>query len=65
MKPKRSVQLDVYAHGGEAITSRSRFMKTPDVFRTGIERSNYDKKTPGGELSKTVEKQVKKQRGRK
>ena len=24
MKPKRSVQLDVYAHGGEAITSRSR-----------------------------------------
>lgn len=42
-----------YAHGGEVITSRSRFMKVPDPFRTDIDRSNYEKKSSGGELSKT------------
>jgi hypothetical protein len=30
-----------YAKGGPSIGSRSRFMKTPDVFRTGIERNDY------------------------
>jgi hypothetical protein len=33
----------LYARGGSPITTRSRFMKTPDVFRTDIERSGYGK----------------------
>jgi hypothetical protein len=41
-----------YAKGGPAITTKSRFLKTPDVFRTSIERQDYDKKSKGGELSK-------------
>jgi hypothetical protein len=41
-----------FACGGEEITTRSRFLKTPDVFRTSIERQDYDKKSKGGELSK-------------
>jgi hypothetical protein len=45
----------VFAKGGpEVVTSRSRFMKTPDVFRTDIERQDYEKKSPGGEMSKTT-----------
>ena len=31
-----------YARGGEVVTSRSRFMKTPDPFRTDIQRTDYD-----------------------
>jgi hypothetical protein len=42
-----------YAKGGECITTRSRFLKTPDVFRTSIEEQDYDKKGKGGTLSKT------------
>lgn len=42
-----------YARGGPEVTTRSRFMKTPDVFRTSIERQDYDKKSAGGEMSKT------------
>jgi hypothetical protein len=45
-----------YARGGEEITSRSIFMKQQDPFRTSIERQDYKKKTPGGEMSKTIEK---------
>jgi hypothetical protein len=41
-----------YASGGPVIQeSRSRFMKTPNVFTTDIERTNYEKKSQGGELS--------------
>lgn len=43
-----------YAKGGTADTSRSRFMKVPDVFRTDIERQDYEKKSPGGEMAKTT-----------
>ena len=50
-----------YACGGEVITTRSRFMKTPDTFRTDIQRSNYDKKGKGGELSK-LEGETKKEK---
>ena len=42
-----------FATGGEVITSKSRFMKAQDVFRTDIERNDYNKKGKGGELSKT------------
>jgi hypothetical protein len=42
-----------FAKGGEAITSRSRFMKAQDPFRTDIERTDYEKKSPGGEMAKT------------
>lgn len=43
-----------FAKGGPVVQSeRSRFMKTPDPFRTDIERSDYEKKSAGGELSKT------------
>jgi hypothetical protein len=45
-----------YARGGPEVSTRSRFIKSPDVFRTSIERQDYGKKTPGGELSKTIEK---------
>jgi hypothetical protein len=41
-----------FAKGGDEITSRSRFLKTPDVFRTSIERQDYDKTGKGGEQSK-------------
>lgn len=43
-----------YAKGGEVITSKSRFFKEQDPFRTDIERQDYDKKSPGGEMSKTT-----------
>src|SRR5215468_3789714 len=40
--------------GGPVLTTRSRFMKTPDVFREDVERQEYGpKKRPGGELSQT------------
>ena len=44
-----------YAKGGECLqTSRSRFMKTPDMCRTGKgDGQDYDKKGKGGTLSKT------------
>lgn len=41
-----------YASGGPSITTNSRFLKTPDVFRTSIEQQDYDKKGKGGSLSK-------------
>ena len=37
----------------DAPTTVSQFLDTPDVFRRGIEKNQYDKKTPGGELSVT------------
>jgi hypothetical protein len=43
-----------YAIGGPGDTSRSRFMKTADTFRTDIQRTDYEKKSPGGEQSKTT-----------
>lgn len=42
-----------YARGGPPMNTRSRFIKVPDVYRTSIERQDYGKKSPGGELSKT------------
>jgi hypothetical protein len=42
-----------FAKGGEVITTKSRFLKTQDVFRTSIEKQDYGKKGKGGELSKT------------
>lgn len=41
-----------FAKGGDVITSKSRFMKVPDTFRTDIQRVDYDKTGKGGELSK-------------
>jgi hypothetical protein len=41
-----------YARGGPEMNTRSRFIKTPDVFRTSIEQQDYDKTGKGGELSK-------------
>jgi hypothetical protein len=52
MKPKKSSRLAIFAHGGNAITTRSRFYKSPDVFRTGVVRQDYDKSGKTGELSK-------------
>jgi hypothetical protein len=42
-----------YAKGGPEFSTRSKFMKTPDVFRTSIEEQDYGKKGKGGTLSKT------------
>jgi hypothetical protein len=47
-----------YAKGGPCFRTASRFIKTPDVFRTSIERQDYEKKSPGGEMSKTIEKKA-------
>jgi hypothetical protein len=47
-----------YARGGPPITTKSKFIKTPDTFRTSIQRQDYEKKTPGGEQSKTIEKKA-------
>jgi hypothetical protein len=41
-----------FACGGDVITTRSRFLKTPDTFRTDLQRRDYDKKGKGGELAK-------------
>ncbi len=43
-----------FAVGGPGDPSRSRFMKTADTFRTDIQRTDYEKKSPGGEQSKTT-----------
>jgi hypothetical protein len=40
-----------FARGGPVVTSVSRFMKTPNVFLTDTQRTDYDKKSKGGELS--------------
>jgi hypothetical protein len=53
-----------YASGGPSITTRSRFMKVPDTFRTSLQKQDYDKKGKGGTLSKMegetkVEKAIK------
>lgn len=42
-----------YAKGGPSFSTRSKFMKTPDVFRTSIEEQDYGKSGKGGKLSKT------------
>lgn len=47
-----------YAHGGECVTTRSRFMKTPDTFRTSIQRQDYGKTGKTGEMSKPIEKKA-------
>ena len=41
-----------YAAGGPPITTRSRFLKSKDVFRTSIEEQDYEKQGKGGSLSK-------------
>ena len=43
-----------YAHGGGVFTSRSQFMKAPDIFRAkvGTERVDYDKTGKQGEWGK-------------
>jgi len=53
-----------YASGGPCITTKSRFMKVPDTFRTSIQEQDYKKKGKGGTLSKMegetkVEKAIK------
>jgi hypothetical protein len=48
-KPKR----ETYAVGGAVLGSRSRFMKAPAVFHGDTERTDYGKKSPGGELART------------
>jgi hypothetical protein len=41
-----------FARGGECITTRSRFMKVPDTFRTDIQKVDHAKVGKGGTLSK-------------
>lgn len=38
-----------YAQGGEILTTKSKFFKTQDTFRTDIQRTDYKKKGKGGE----------------
>jgi len=43
-----------FAEGGECINkTNSRFIKTPDTFRTSQQRTDYGKSSPGGEMSDT------------
>ena len=30
-----------YARGGDVVTTRSRFLKSPDSFRTGIQKNDF------------------------
>jgi hypothetical protein len=48
-----------YARGGPEVTSRSRFMKVPDTFRTSIQKQDYGKTGKTGAMSKPIEKAVK------
>jgi hypothetical protein len=41
-----------YASGGPSITTRSKFLKVPDTFRTSLQKQDYEKKGKGGTLSK-------------
>jgi hypothetical protein len=41
-----------YAQGGECITTRSRFLKTPNSFTTGKQKNDFGKVGKGGTLSK-------------
>jgi len=51
-KTARGVQ---YAVGGPPITTKSRFLKQPTGFtaKTDVQRSDYEKHSKGGEMSKT------------
>lgn len=40
-----------FAKGGEEITTKSRFLKVPDSFRTGQQKNDFAKKGKGGTLS--------------
>jgi hypothetical protein len=42
-----------YACGGDVLNTTSKFLKTPDSFRTGKQKNDFGKKGKGGELSKT------------
>ncbi len=51
-----------FAKGGEVLTTKSKFMKTQDTFRTGIQKTDYGAKKdplakPEGETK--VEKAIK------
>jgi hypothetical protein len=41
-----------FAQGGDVITTRSRFLKTPDSFRHDSEKTNFTKVGKGGSQSK-------------
>jgi hypothetical protein len=41
-----------YASGGPSITTRSKFLKVPDTFRTSLQKQDYEKKGKGGTLAK-------------
>lgn len=41
-----------YARGGPEITTRSRFMKSLDSVRTGVQKNDFEKVGKGGTLSK-------------
>jgi hypothetical protein len=47
-----------YACGGECVTTKSRFLKVPDTFRTSIQKQDYEKKGKGGTMSKMIEKKA-------
>ena len=42
-----------FAKGGDVITTKSRFLKVPDSFRTGQQKNDFAKSGKGGTLSKT------------
>jgi hypothetical protein len=69
MKPKKSTRLDIFARGGDEVTSRSRFLKQLDSFRTDSEKTDFAKTGKGGAMSKlsgeTKSEKPIKPRGRK
>ena len=42
-----------YACGGAVLNTKSRFLKTPDSFRTGEQKNDFKKVGKGGTLSDT------------
>lgn len=47
-----------YASGGPSITTKSRFLKVPDTFRTSLQKQDYGKTGKTGEMSKPIEKKA-------
>jgi hypothetical protein len=56
-KGSKPANID-YAKGGPCFRTRSQFMKTPDTFRTSLQKQDYDKQGKGGTLSKMIEKKA-------
>jgi hypothetical protein len=52
-QPSRFMKGEPSREGAPLAPTKSKFIDTPDQFRTDTERQDYEKKSKGGEQSKT------------